>query len=48
MSTANAVWLFQHSKVGDVVIYRNSHRPLEWGNGYTAWDMPFSTWASGT
>jgi lipoprotein-anchoring transpeptidase ErfK/SrfK len=48
MSTANAVWLFRHSKVGDVVIYRHSHRSLEWGNGYTAWDMPFSTWASGT
>jgi lipoprotein-anchoring transpeptidase ErfK/SrfK len=47
MSTANALWLFEHSKVGDVVIYRNSHRSLEWGNGYTAWDMPFSTWASG-
>jgi len=46
MSTANALWLFQHSKVGDVVIYRNSSRPLEWGNGYTAWDMPFSTWSS--
>jgi lipoprotein-anchoring transpeptidase ErfK/SrfK len=48
MSTSNALWLFHHSKVGDVVIYRHSPRPLEWGNGYTAWDMPFSTWASGT
>ncbi len=46
MSTANALWMFNHSKMGDVVIYTGSSRKLEWGNGYTAWNMPYSTWAA--
>jgi lipoprotein-anchoring transpeptidase ErfK/SrfK len=45
MSTANARWLFARSKVGDVVVYTGSPRPIEWGNGYTAWNMPFSRWS---
>lgn len=46
MSTSNAKWLFDHSKVGDVVVYQHSKRPLEWGNGYTAWNIAFTKWAS--
>jgi lipoprotein-anchoring transpeptidase ErfK/SrfK len=46
MSTSNAKWLFDHSKVGDVVVYKNSKRELEWGNGYTAWNMDFTKWAA--
>jgi lipoprotein-anchoring transpeptidase ErfK/SrfK len=46
MSTADAKWLFDNSKVGDVVIYKNSNRKLEPGNGYTAWNMPYSAWKS--
>jgi lipoprotein-anchoring transpeptidase ErfK/SrfK len=45
MTTAAAKWLFGQSKLGDVVIYKNSTRKLEWGNGYTAWNMPYSQWA---
>jgi lipoprotein-anchoring transpeptidase ErfK/SrfK len=44
MSTANAKWLFDQSKVGDVVVYRGSSRQLEWGNGYTAWNQSWSQW----
>jgi lipoprotein-anchoring transpeptidase ErfK/SrfK len=44
MSPASAQWLYANSKVGDVVIYKNSTRKLEPGNGYTAWNMPFSSW----
>jgi len=44
MSTANAKWMFDHSKLGDVVVYKGSKRPLEWGNGYTAWDMSYKAW----
>jgi lipoprotein-anchoring transpeptidase ErfK/SrfK len=44
MSTAAAAWLFATSKVGDVVVYKNSNRSLEWGNGYTAWNMSYSKW----
>ncbi|MFN8076262.1 MAG: Ig-like domain-containing protein [Kineosporiaceae bacterium] len=47
MSTANAKWMFDHSKVGDVVIYTGSNRKMEWGNGYTAWNLSFKDWASG-
>jgi lipoprotein-anchoring transpeptidase ErfK/SrfK len=45
MSTANAKWLYDRSKVGDVVVYVHSRRSLEPGNGYTAWNVPFSTWS---
>ncbi len=45
MSTANAAWIFERSKVGDVVIYKNGRRALEDGNGYTAWNMSFARWA---
>jgi lipoprotein-anchoring transpeptidase ErfK/SrfK len=46
MSTANARWLFAHSKVGDVVVYTGSSRRLEWGNGITAWEMSYRQWRS--
>lgn len=44
MTTAAAKWLFNQSKLGDVVVYKNSTRKLEWGNGYTAWNMSYSSW----
>ena len=47
MSTENAPWLFNQSKVGDVAIFTGGKRELEWGNGYTAWDMSYDRWASG-
>jgi lipoprotein-anchoring transpeptidase ErfK/SrfK len=47
MSTANAKWLYNNSKVGDVVIYKNSPRALELGNGYTVWNMSYSAWQGG-
>jgi lipoprotein-anchoring transpeptidase ErfK/SrfK len=45
LSNANAKWLFDFSKIGDVVKYTGSSRQLEFGNGYTAWDMPYEQWA---
>jgi len=45
MSNYWASWMFNHSKVGDVVIYKHSPHKLEWGNGLTVWNMPFSTWS---
>jgi lipoprotein-anchoring transpeptidase ErfK/SrfK len=44
LSWTNAKWLFDFSKIGDVVRYTGSSRPLEFGNGYTAWDLPFERW----
>jgi lipoprotein-anchoring transpeptidase ErfK/SrfK len=48
MSDANAKWMYDHAQIGDVVVYQGSKRPIEPGNGYTAWNMSFSHWASGT
>jgi lipoprotein-anchoring transpeptidase ErfK/SrfK len=45
MSTANARWMFEHSKMGDVVRYVGSSRPLESYNGYTMWNMSLAGWA---
>lgn len=47
MSTANAEWLFNQSKVGDVVTYVGGSRPMEWGNGYTVWNKTFKQWSTG-
>jgi len=44
MTTAEAKWLFNQSKVGDVVVFENSDRKLEWGNGYTMWNESFAQW----
>ena len=46
MSDANAKWMYDNSHVGDVVVFVGSKRPLEWGNGYTAWNKSFSDWSS--
>jgi lipoprotein-anchoring transpeptidase ErfK/SrfK len=47
MSDADAKWMYDHSQVGDVVVYVHSKRPLEWGNGYTAWNKSFDDWSKG-
>ncbi|VXC03400.1 Ig-like domain-containing protein [Aeromicrobium sp. 9AM] len=48
MSTANASWLYSHSRRGDVVRYVHSPRPLEAHNGWTDWNVPWSTWLKGS
>jgi lipoprotein-anchoring transpeptidase ErfK/SrfK len=48
MSTANAKWLFQRSRVGDVVTIVNSTRKLEPGNGLTQWNVPWEDWLAGS
>jgi len=45
MSTANAKWMFDRSKMGDVVKYVGSKRALESYNGYTMWNMNLARWA---
>ena len=46
MSNGNAKWMFDFSRIGDVVIYTGSTKPLEWGNGYTAWEMSWEKWSA--
>ena len=48
MSTANASWLYHHSRRGDVVRYVHSPRPLEDRNGWTDWNVSWSTWLKGS
>lgn len=48
MSMADAGWLFQRSRRGDVVRYVNSARPLEARNGWTDWNEPWDEWTAGS
>ncbi|NAZ84860.1 L,D-transpeptidase [Kineococcus indalonis] len=48
MSTEDARWMFEHSKVGDVVTYVGSERALEDGNGFTAWNTDWDEWKAGS
>ena len=42
MSTEDARWLFERSSIGDVVITTGSDREIEYGNGYTDWDISYA------
>ena len=48
MSTDNAAWLFGLSHRGDVVKTINSGRPLEFGNGWTDWNVSWSEYKEGS
>ena len=48
MSTADAAWFYGLSRIGDVVIYTGSARPLEPGNGITVWNDTFADWSKGS
>ncbi len=48
MSTADAKWLYDRSVRGDVVEYVDSPRALEDRNGWTDWNVPWSTWTAGS
>ena len=48
MSTANAAWLYEHTKRGDVVEFVNSPRGLEEQNGWTDWNVDWDDWKAGS
>jgi lipoprotein-anchoring transpeptidase ErfK/SrfK len=48
MSTADAQWLYERSKPGDVVEYTGSPRPMTPGNGYGDWNMSWEAWKAGS
>ena len=48
MSPADAKWLFERSRVGDIVTVVNSTRKLEPGNGLTQWNTTWADWAAGS
>jgi lipoprotein-anchoring transpeptidase ErfK/SrfK len=48
MSTANASWLYERSKRGDVVEFVNSPRETEPQNGWTDWNVSWDDWLRGS
>jgi len=48
MSTANASWLYQNSRRGDVVKFINSPRGMEDQNGWTDWNVSWDDWQAGS
>ena len=44
MAPADAQWMFEHSKVGDVVTFTGSNRPFQPTEGYGVWMYSFSGW----
>ena len=48
MSTANAAWLYNISKRGDVVEYTGTDRPMSLTNGYGDWNESFAEYAQGS
>ena len=48
MSLTDAKWLFEASRVGDVVTIVNSTRKLEPGNGLTQWNVAWDDCAAGS
>ncbi|MEZ5119582.1 MAG: Ig-like domain-containing protein [Candidatus Nanopelagicales bacterium] len=48
LSTDNAYWLFQNSRVGDIIDVRNTGRPQDLGNGITEWNESWKDWLKGS
>jgi len=48
MSTADAGWLYDMTKRGDVVEYTGTDRPMTLDNGYGDWNADFATWKQGS
>ncbi|WP_121162538.1 L,D-transpeptidase [Micromonospora pisi] len=48
LSTPNARWLFERTKIGDPVTVKGTERRLENGNGWTAWDMSWDEFVKGS
>lgn len=48
MSTADANWLYDMSRRGDVVVYAGTDRPMTLGNGYGDWNTTFDEYRQGS
>jgi len=48
MSTDNARWIYENVNVGDPVITRGTEVPLEWGNGFTDWNISWEEYVLGS
>jgi lipoprotein-anchoring transpeptidase ErfK/SrfK len=48
LGPSNAKWLFDITHVGDPIIVKGTERTLVHGNGWTAWDRPWSEFVQGS
>jgi lipoprotein-anchoring transpeptidase ErfK/SrfK len=48
MSPENAAWFYNNSKVGDVVQYTGSDKPMDLTNGFGDWNASFAEYQSGS
>ena len=48
MSTADAAWLYNMTKRGDVVEYTGTDRPMTLDNGYGDWNADYASYAEGS
>lgn len=48
MSTANAAWLFNQTRVGDPITVKNTEVKLQNGNGWTDWNMSWEEYVKGS
>jgi lipoprotein-anchoring transpeptidase ErfK/SrfK len=48
VSVANAKYLYNLTKIGDVVIVKNTTRKLSWANGWTDWDKSWDDYVKGS
>ena len=48
MSTANAAWLYNNSKVGDVVEYTGTDKGMDLTNGFGDWNASFADYRAGS
>jgi lipoprotein-anchoring transpeptidase ErfK/SrfK len=48
MSTENAKWLFDRTKLGDPVTIKGTEQQLKYGNGWTDWSMNWDEYVNGS
>jgi lipoprotein-anchoring transpeptidase ErfK/SrfK len=48
MSTANASWLFNLTRMGDPITVKGTERKLQNGNGWTDWNMSWDDYVKGS
>lgn len=48
MSDENAKWLYDRSRIGDVVVYTGSNREMQPWNGIGLWNTPYDEWKAGS
>ena len=48
MSTANATWLFNQTRIGDPIVVKGTERKLKNGNGWTDWNMSWDEYVKGS